>query len=88
MRFVGHRVNYTKSGTRVARRDWPNAFAPTLLPAMDVEAIRELGKFDGVDASAVEGFVRRLRPYGQSPLYLALDEAVREFDNDSNEKSD
>lgn len=85
VKFVGHRVNYNSRGAKVPSPTWGDVSA-TLLPAEDVQSIHSLGRFDAVDASAVQDATNRLRPHGQSPLYLALKQAFREFDASSNER--
>ena len=81
VRFFGHRVGWRTDQTETLARQeaYPDAISPTLRPYEDVELFLPLGRFDSVIAGNVSRRLRELRPWGESPLYLALRQALLDF---------
>ena len=87
--FVGHRATYEKLPPykRLFVENWPNRISRRLIPAHDVEEILRLRRFDSAAANEVtQTFLPKVTPFGQSPLYLALIQAFRQFDNERIER--
>jgi hypothetical protein len=90
VQFYGHRVaRYIQSNDLVARNpDWPGSEIPADLdPAVDVQNILTLGRFTEVQRQQVNERLDKLRPWGETPLFLAIREAIRDFEDDSPEHS-
>ena len=81
VRFFGHRVGWRtdQPGTLARRDNYPEPIPPTLLPYADVELALPLGRFDSVTAGTVVRRLDALRPWGETPLYLALRQALQDF---------
>ncbi|MCL4201023.1 MAG: VWA domain-containing protein [Pirellulaceae bacterium] len=81
VRFFGHRVGWRtdQPGTLARRENYPEPIPPTLLPYADVELALPLGRFDSVTAGTVIRRFDALRPWGETPLYLALRQALQDF---------
>jgi hypothetical protein len=81
VRFFGHRVGWRtdEPGTLARREDYPEPISPTLLPYADVELALPLGRFDSVTAGTVVRRLEALRPWGETPLYLSLRQALQDF---------
>jgi len=83
VRFYGHRAGWTTgkdTPTVVVRQTGYARDIPlTLSPAGDVERVLPLGRFDAAHAAQVEKLVSTLKPWGQTPLYLAIAGAQRDF---------
>lgn len=85
--FYGHRVGWRKApgedGNDRFQRSVQPGYARTVsdavMPYNDVEVVEPLGRFDGAVAGEVEVMLESLRPWGETPLYLAIDEALRQF---------
>lgn len=79
--FFGHRVGWsTQEANKLLRQTRYAAEIPsTLQPFADVEQILPLGRFDSVIAGRVADRLESVRPWGESPLYLALTECLQEF---------
>lgn len=83
-RFFGHRVGWTRSQPVkvLAQTDYLGGIPNELPPAEDVELVLPLGRFGPVEAGKVVRLLPSLKPWGQSPLYLSLLQAMSDFDND------
>lgn len=79
--FYGHRVGWsTAEPIRILRQaDYARTIPESLSPNRDVEAIQHLGRFDSGIAAEIEGLLASIKPWGQTPLYYALTEALGEF---------
>jgi Mg-chelatase subunit ChlD len=79
--FYGHRVawNASKPTELLRQTDYARRFPEELLPLEDVEAVLPLGRFDDRVSKRVELLLGTLQPWGETPLYLAIDEALRQF---------
>jgi hypothetical protein len=81
VRFLGHRVGWAK-GERsqlMTQTDYSGPIPDDLSPAADVELVLPLGRFDSVEAGLVSSRLKSVKPWGQSPLYLALTDSIRDF---------
>jgi len=79
--FYGHRVawNASKPTELLRQTDYARRFPDELLPLEDVEAVLPLGRFDDRVSKRVERLLETVKPWGETPLYLAIDEALRQF---------
>lgn len=85
--FYGHRVGWRKVEAedgqsrfqRSVQRDYARAIPDSVMPYNDIEVVEPLGRFDGAVSGEVETMLESLRPWGETPLYLAIDEALRQF---------
>ena len=84
VRLFGHRVGWsTTEPVRVLRQTtYARPIPPDLSPGEDVELILPLGRFDSVMAGQVAALLRTVRPWGQTPLYRSLVEALQDFEAD------
>ncbi len=91
VRLFGHRVGWnTKKPDQLLKqtgygRDIPDS----IKPSEDVELVLPLGRFDSVLAGGVSELLKTVKPWGETPLYLSLVEAEKDFvnDDDGTEKS-
>jgi hypothetical protein len=81
VRFFGHRVGWNiKHPEQLLRQpDYPGDIPDALLPSMDVEQVLPLGRFDETVAESVADKLKKIKPWGESPLYLALVESLGDF---------
>jgi hypothetical protein len=81
VRFFGHRVgwNTKQAGQLLRQPDYPGDIPDDLVPSMDVELALPLGRFDESVAEPVIEKLKKIKPWGESPLYLALIEALGDF---------
>ncbi len=79
--FFGHRVAWTRSDPpRISLSPGASVDIPEgLMPSEDVELILPLGRFD---SGRVLQRLDSVQPWGQTPLYRSLIEAIRAFEND------
>ncbi|MCY2995263.1 MAG: VWA domain-containing protein, partial [Planctomycetota bacterium] len=84
VRLFGHRVGWsTTEPIRALRQTtYARPIPPGLSPAEDVELILPLGRFDSVIAGQVAELLQSVKPWGQTPLYRSLVEALHDFDSD------
>jgi Mg-chelatase subunit ChlD len=91
VRFYGHRVgwNLKQASEVLVQKDYPRPVATDLSPSEDVELVLPLGRFDQLAAGTVTRLLRKVTPWGETPLYLALVQAVQDFtlDRPDTEKS-
>jgi hypothetical protein len=86
--FFGHRLAWEAGTDRPNLMEQNDYLSQTqgfpsladLMPADDVEAARALAPFAAADAAALQLRLRTLKPWGEDPLYLALDRALDNFD--------
>jgi Mg-chelatase subunit ChlD len=76
--LLGHRIAWTRSEPpKLSQAPGATASLPQdLMPSQDVETILPLGRFD---AGSVLQRLDSVKPWGQTPLNLALVEAMRAF---------
>lgn len=79
--FYGHRVGWEAGeGKEILRRkNYPNKIPEGLLPLEDVETVLSLGRFDARIAAGVQRLLKRVQPWGETPLYLSLRQALDQF---------
>jgi len=79
--LYGHRVGWsTKEPNQLlTQASWGGAFPEGLKPYEDIETILPLGRFDNVAAAKVAQRLEKVKPWGETPLYLSLTQALREF---------
>ena len=89
--FYGHRVGWNlKNPEQILRQtDYARPIPDDLRPSEDVETVLPLGRFDSVVAGGVFDLMKSLKPWGETPLYLSVIQAVGEFaaDEPGTEKS-
>ena len=72
VRFYGHRLGWIKDGDELAQQtDYKGTIPDNLTPSEDVEIVQPLGRFDGGVANKVDELLNSLKPWGETPLYLA-----------------
>lgn len=81
VQFFGHRVGWsTALDNKLLRQTaWPGEIPAELRPYADVESILKLGRFDAAAAGVVSEKLAAVQPWGESPLYLAISQALAEF---------
>lgn len=79
--FVGHRLGWsTDSPLRpLVNPEFNGTIAPGLTPSQDVESVFPLAPFNLDAAGGVITRVQSVKPWGQSPLYLATVMALSDF---------
>jgi len=84
VRFYGHRVgwNTAKPDQMLRQNDYARTIPETLVPSEDVELVLPLGRFDDVIAGGVLQLLPSLKPWGETPLYLAIIQALGDFAKD------
>lgn len=87
VRFYGHRVGWStaEEGKLLRQGRYGGEIPPDLQPYADVELVLPLGRFDTVSAGKVNERMRTVEPWGESPLYLALSQALGDFRGDDDE---
>jgi hypothetical protein len=82
--FYGHRVgwNLKKPDQMLRQTDYARVIPDDLRPSEDVELVLPLGRFDSVVAGGVFDLMKSLKPWGETPLYLSLVQAIGDFAND------
>ena len=82
--LYGHRVGWsTKEPNQLMTQPAFGATVPeNLKPYEDVETLLPLGRFDAVVLSKVAQQLEKVRPWGETPLYLSLIQALLEFKDD------
>ncbi|ADB16484.1 von Willebrand factor type A [Pirellula staleyi DSM 6068] len=87
VRFFGHRVGWsTVEANKLLRQNrYAGEIPPELQPYADVENILPLGRFDSVIAGRVFEAMKTVEPWGESPIYLSITEALRDFAQEDGE---
>lgn len=87
VRFYGHRVGWsTVEANKLLRQNrYGGEIPPELQPYADVENVLPLGRFDSVIAGRVFDVMKSVEPWGESPIYLSITEALRDFAQDDSE---
>ena len=82
--LYGHRVGWsTKEPNQLMTQPAFGAMVPeSLKPYEDVETILPLGRFDAIVSNKVAQQLEKAKPWGETPLYLSLIQALLEFKND------
>ncbi len=81
VRFFGHRAGWRtdQNGIIARQENYLGGVPATLRPYEDVELFLPLGRFDSVTAGNVNRRLRTLKPWGESPIFLSLMEALKDF---------
>jgi hypothetical protein len=84
VRFFGHRAGWNTKAPRqlLLQTEYARAIPDDLAPSEDVELVLPLGRFDQVVAGGVAELMKSVKPWGETPLYLALVEAEADFANE------
>jgi hypothetical protein len=84
VRVFGHRAGWAKgeTGKLMIQTGYAGPIPDDISPSGDVELVLPLGRFDTVEAGLVSSRLKTTKPWGQSPLYLALLDSLRDFDSD------
>ena len=93
VRLFGHRLGWSrptdaKTGTTTGKTqvltqpNYPDPIPNDLVPSRDVEVILPLGRFTTDMVGSLAGKLSKIVPWGQSPLYLSIIEALSDFDAD------
>ncbi len=89
--FYGHRVGWNlKQPDQILRQsDYARTIPDDLRPSEDVETVLPLGRFDQVVAGGVFDLMKSIKPWGETPLYHSIIDAINAFNNYEpvNEKS-
>ncbi|MCM2369867.1 vWA domain-containing protein [Aporhodopirellula aestuarii] len=83
----GHRIGWSKSSP-VRLLTQPRYVLPipdNVSASTDVESVLSLGRFDSTEAAKLAVRLDGLLPWGQSPLYLSIMEAIAAFTQDDRE---
>ena len=78
--LIGHRVAWSRRepGKLLRQTDYSGGIPEDVLPSADVESILPLGRFDSAALELVNRRLATVRPWGETPLHLALYRAVKE----------
>ena len=81
VRLYGHRIGWsTDEPVRALTQDaYIGEFPDGLIPENDVELVLPIGRYTESEHSLVVDHLDSVRPWGQSPLYLTLKEAINDF---------
>ncbi|MCE9605183.1 MAG: VWA domain-containing protein [Planctomycetia bacterium] len=84
VRFFGHRAGWAKEqlSKMLTQNDYAGSIPDDVSPSSDVELVLPLGRFSSVEAGLVTSRLKSVKPWGQSPLFLSLQDALRDFDAD------
>jgi Mg-chelatase subunit ChlD len=84
VRFFGHRAGWAKEqlAKMLTQNEYSGPIPDDVSPSSDVELVLPLGRFSSVEAGLVTSRLKSVKPWGQSPLFLSLQDALRDFDTD------
>ncbi|MCC6512239.1 MAG: VWA domain-containing protein, partial [Pirellulaceae bacterium] len=96
VRLFGHRLGWSRNvdpktgaavgGTQVLPQpEYRGSIPEDLAPSRDVEAVVPLGRFESTMIAGLESTLSGIKPWGQSPLYLSIIEAFKDFSSDSSD---
>jgi hypothetical protein len=83
VRFYGHRVGWVPGSTppRMLVQEQHAGQVPSgLRPSRDVETIQRVGRLGPPELAGIKAQLNRLVPWGETPLYLSLEQALADFD--------
>lgn len=80
----GHRIggDLKQPGMLLRQTEYNGPIPDQVKPFDDVETILPLGRFNASFDAVVNERLASIKPWGESPLYLALIQALKMFDND------
>ena len=81
VRLFGHRVGWsTAEANKLLRQTaYADEIPADLRPFADVENVLPLGRFDSIAAGKVLDKLQTVRAWGESPIYLAIQQAIADF---------
>jgi hypothetical protein len=84
VRFFGHRVGWLDGAPNGKMIVVPSVAAQAvelrkLGPSRDTELAFAVGKFDNLASAAIQRRIGALRPWGETPLFLALKQSLADF---------
>jgi hypothetical protein len=84
IQFFGHRLGWsTDAPVRpLAQPDFPGVIDARLTPSQDVESVLPLSPLDLDTVKQAIPRINAVQPWGQSPLYLSLAQALSEFSDE------
>jgi hypothetical protein len=84
VRFYGHRLGWNRNGSELLKQDGYQGEIPdNLTPSEDVELVLTLGRFNDNVAADIYKKIDTIKSWGETPLYLALMQALNDFSDDS-----
>jgi Mg-chelatase subunit ChlD len=86
VRFFGHRLGWSIGGSPpklMTQDEYAGPIPDGLTPAEDVELVQPLGPFGQNEAERIRQRLQSVRPWGETPLYLALIQALDDFDSEA-----
>ena len=77
----GHRIGWSvrDPGQRMIRPGFSGVLDPAIVPSQDVDQILRLNDYNLELAKSILPTVSNVEPWGQSPLYLSVAEALKQF---------
>lgn len=84
LRLYGHRAgrNLAKPDEILFQQEYSRPIPDGLLPSEDVENVLTLGRFTSNQYVEVDKILSSIKPWGETPLYLSIQQALRDFDSD------
>lgn len=84
VRVYGHRAgrNPDNPNEILYSSKYRKAIPDGLLPSEDVEQVLSLGRFTSQQYIEVDKFFEQLQPWGETPLYLSIRQALTDFSGD------
>lgn len=84
VRLFGHRTGWSTSNPsmRIRQKTYEGTIPELLIPENDVEQLLPLGRFTGVESNEVTNRLGSVIPWGQSPLNLAIKQALNDFERE------
>lgn len=85
IRFFGHRIGWDLDNPErmLPQTTYGRPIPSGLVPSEDVERVLPLGRFDELAAGGVDALLPTVKPWGESPLYLALVDSLADFATES-----
>jgi hypothetical protein len=92
VRFFGHRLSWEKPpadappgwvSPLITQSEYQGEKAEGLAPSEDVELVQPLGRFDRSEAEKIRQRLQSVQPWGETPLYLALMQALDDFGSEA-----
>lgn len=83
--LYGHRVGWnTASPSQILRQTgYANPIPDSLMPYEDTEIVLPFGRFARAERDAVEKLLKTVKPWGETPLYLSIRNALNEMNSKS-----
>ena len=84
VRFFGHRAGWGIDAVppRIRlQKTYTGVIPLDLSPSLDVELIKALGRFGQGEFQSVAKQLESVKPWGESPLFLSLEQSLADFEN-------